>query len=156
MPNDPGPTDERNRADLLTSLDEAAAGQADPGGDPPHAYIPAGPVEAAPYLGYCPPEVRQEAFGAVLEGVETGAYDTQIVNWLTGWDDPDVPDHRIPDVALPPCGRGRGKKKATITEIMQRSGQEPETAARTMTAAASPDDLTRGGCRPPRCRYGPG
>ena len=88
MPNDPGPTDERNRADLLTSLDEAAAGQADPGGDPPHAYIPAGPVEAAPYLGYCPPEVRQEAFSAVLEGVETGAYDTQIVNWLTGWDDP--------------------------------------------------------------------
>jgi hypothetical protein len=56
VPNDPGPTDERNRADLLTSLDEAAAGQADPGGDPPHAYIPAGPVEAAPYLGYCPPE----------------------------------------------------------------------------------------------------
>jgi hypothetical protein len=74
--------------DLLASLDEAGAGQADPGGDPPHAYIPAGPVEAAPYLGYRPPEVRQEAFGAVLEGVETGAYDTQIVNWLTGWDDP--------------------------------------------------------------------
>ena len=74
--------------DLLASLDEAGAGQADPGGDPPHAYIPAGPLEAAPYLGYCPPEVRQEAFSAVLEGVETGAYDTQIVNWLTGWDDP--------------------------------------------------------------------
>jgi hypothetical protein len=74
--------------DLLASLDQAGAGQADPGGDPPHAYIPTGPVEAAPYLGYCPPEVRQEAFSAVLEGVETGAYDMQIVNWLTGWDDP--------------------------------------------------------------------
>ena len=74
--------------DLLASLDEAGAGQADPGGAPPHAYIPTGPVEAAPYLGYCPPEVRQEAFSAVLEDVETGAYDTQIVNWLTGWDDP--------------------------------------------------------------------
>jgi hypothetical protein len=74
--------------DLIASLDEAGAVQADPGGDPPHPYIPAGPVEAAPYLGYCPPEVRQEAFSAVLEGVETGAYDTQIVNWLTGWDDP--------------------------------------------------------------------
>jgi hypothetical protein len=46
-----------------------------PGEDPPHAYIPTGPVEAAPYLGYCPPEVRQEAFSAVLEGVETGTYD---------------------------------------------------------------------------------
>jgi hypothetical protein len=74
--------------DLLASLDQSCAGQADPGGNPPHAYIPAGPVEAAPYLGYCPPEVRQEAFSALLEGVELGAYDTQIVNSLTGWDDP--------------------------------------------------------------------
>jgi hypothetical protein len=52
--------------DLLASLDEAGAGQADPGGNPPHAYIPAGPVEAAPYEGCCPPEVRQEAFVAWL------------------------------------------------------------------------------------------
>jgi hypothetical protein len=74
--------------DLLASLDEAGVGQADPGGDPPHAYIPAGPVEAEPYEGYCPPDVRREAFSAILEGVETGAYDTQIVTWLTGWDDP--------------------------------------------------------------------
>ena len=35
--------------DLLASLDEAGTAQADPDGDPPHAYIPAGPVEAAPY-----------------------------------------------------------------------------------------------------------
>jgi hypothetical protein len=55
---------------------------------PPHSYIPDGSIEAAPYEGYCPSEVRQEAFVAVLEGVELGAYDTQIVNWLTGWDDP--------------------------------------------------------------------
>ena len=74
--------------DLLASLDQAGAGQADPGGNPPHAYVPSGPLEAAPYLGYCPPEVRQEAFSAVLEDVETGAYDAQILNWLTGWDDP--------------------------------------------------------------------
>ena len=74
--------------DLLASLDEAGAGPGDPDGNPPHIYIPAGPLEAAPHLGYCPPEVRQEAFSAVLEGVKLGAYDTQIVNWLTGWDDP--------------------------------------------------------------------
>ena len=74
--------------DLLASIDRACAGQADPGGNPPHAYVPSGPLEAAPYLGYCPPEVRREAFSAVLEGVETGTYDTRIVNWLTGWDDP--------------------------------------------------------------------
>ena len=29
--------------DLLASLDEAGTAQAGPGGDPPHAYIPAGP-----------------------------------------------------------------------------------------------------------------
>jgi len=74
--------------DLLASLDGAAAGQAMPGVDPPHAYIPAGPVEATPYLGCCQHEMRQAAFGAVLEGVETGAYDRRIVAWLTGWDDP--------------------------------------------------------------------
>ncbi len=37
-----------------------------------------------------------------------------------------MPDHRVLDVALPPCGRGRGKKKATVTEITPRPGQEPE------------------------------
>ena len=74
--------------DLLASLDQAGAGQADPGGDPPHAYIPAGPVEAAPYEGYCPPEVRREAFAAVLEGVEMGAYDSGSSNVADRWDDP--------------------------------------------------------------------
>jgi hypothetical protein len=112
--------------DLLASLDEAAAGSAGPGGDPPHAYIPAGPVETAPYLGYCPPEVRLEAFGAVLEGVETGAYDAQIVNWLAGWDDPTC---RAIASLMWRChlaGRAGPKKKAEMTEITPRPGQEPE------------------------------
>lgn len=73
--------------DLLASLDEAGARQASPGGGPPHSYIPDGPAEAAPPGGYCPPEVRQEAFDAVLEGVETGAYDRRITAWLAGLDD---------------------------------------------------------------------
>jgi len=63
--------------DLLASLDQAGTAQADPGGGPPHAYIPSGPVEAAPHEGYCPPEVRREAFTAVLDG-EMGAYDLRI------------------------------------------------------------------------------
>jgi hypothetical protein len=54
----------------------------------PHPYVPPGPVETTPYLGYCQPEVRQEAFAVVLVGVQMGAYDTRIVNWLAGWDDP--------------------------------------------------------------------
>ena len=55
---------------------------------PPHPYIPAGPVETAPYAGYCQPETRQAAFAAVLQGVPTGAYDARMVSWLVGWDDP--------------------------------------------------------------------
>ncbi|HEX3963826.1 MAG TPA: hypothetical protein VHZ03_45490 [Trebonia sp.] len=54
----------------------------------PHPHIPSGPVGTAPYLGYCQPGVRQEAFAAVLAGVQMGAYDTQMINWLVGWDDP--------------------------------------------------------------------
>ena len=64
-----------------------------PGGDQrramttPYDYIPGGPVEAAPPGGYCPPEVRQEAFSAVLEDVEKGAYDYRIIAWLAQLDD---------------------------------------------------------------------
>jgi len=71
--------------DLLAILDELAttsrAGRRAMT-TPPHEYIPDGPVGTAPYLGYCPPEVRQEAFCAVLEGVEMGAYDRRIIAWL--------------------------------------------------------------------------
>ena len=70
--------------DLLAILDELAttsrAGRRAMT-TPPHEYIPAGPVGTAPYLGYCPPEVRQEAFCAVLEGVVMGAYDRRIIAW---------------------------------------------------------------------------
>ncbi len=54
----------------------------------PHEYIPDGPVETAPLGRYCLPEVRQEAFAAILEGFETGAYDYRIVAWLAQLDDP--------------------------------------------------------------------
>ncbi len=74
--------------DLLASINAAGARQVGPVGDPPHAYVPAGPVEAAPYLGYCRPEIRREAFAAVLEGVELGAYDERMVEWVVSWDDP--------------------------------------------------------------------
>lgn len=58
--------------DLLTVAGELTAEQpatGTAGGTPmtaPHRYIPDGPTGAAPPGGYCPPEVRQEAFAAVL------------------------------------------------------------------------------------------
>ena len=50
----------------------AAGGHATGTPPAPHEYVPDGPVEAAPYHGYCPPEVREEAFGTVLEGIDIG------------------------------------------------------------------------------------
>ncbi len=61
--------------DLLSVVDELAPAQSatgTAGGTPitaPHSYIPDGPIETAPLAGYCRPEIRREAFAAVLEGV---------------------------------------------------------------------------------------
>lgn len=55
---------------------------------PPHDYIPAGPLETAPRGGFRDPQVRREAFAAVLAGVETGAYGQRIIDWLCDLDDP--------------------------------------------------------------------
>lgn len=55
---------------------------------PPHDYIPAGPLETAPGGGFRDPQVRREAFAAVLAGVETGAYGQRVIDWLCDLDDP--------------------------------------------------------------------
>ena len=54
----------------------------------PHDYSPDGPVQAAPYEGYCRPRTKQEPFAAPLQGVHMGAYDECIIAWLMSWDDP--------------------------------------------------------------------
>jgi hypothetical protein len=57
--------------------------------NPPHGYIPPGPLDAPPWEGgYCLPETRREAFAAVLQGVRTGTYDNRVLAWLAGLDDP--------------------------------------------------------------------
>ena len=50
-------------------------------------YVPPGPIETIPLLGYCQPETRQAAFAAVLAGVPMGTYDHAMISWLVGWDD---------------------------------------------------------------------
>jgi hypothetical protein len=56
-------------------------------GQSPLEYIPAGPLEVAPSGPFQPPPVRLAAFEAVLRGVEHGAYDHRILDWLAGLDD---------------------------------------------------------------------
>lgn len=46
---------------------------------PPHDYIPAGPLDEPPFGGFCPDEVRAAAFAAVLAGVPLGAYDQRMI-----------------------------------------------------------------------------
>ena len=47
--------------------------------------LPAGPVEEAP-RGFVPEGERAEILAGVLAGIELGAWDRRIVEWLAGWD----------------------------------------------------------------------
>jgi hypothetical protein len=97
----------------------------------PHPYVPAGPVEATPYLGYCLPEVRPEAFCAVLDGIEMGAYDRRIVTWLARWADTTCRTIASLMWRCCPCGRGGGKKGHDDRDNA-KARTRARTAARTM------------------------
>jgi hypothetical protein len=47
--------------------------------------VPAGPVEAAP-RGFVPEGERAEILADALGGIELGAWDRRIAEWLAGWD----------------------------------------------------------------------
>jgi len=47
--------------------------------------LPAGPVEVAP-PGFVPEAEQGEILAGVLAGVELGAWDRRILDWLAGWD----------------------------------------------------------------------
>ena len=47
--------------------------------------VPAGPVEAPP-RGFVPSAERAEILAGVLAGIELGAWDRRILEWMAGWD----------------------------------------------------------------------
>jgi hypothetical protein len=47
--------------------------------------VSAGPVEAAP-RGFVPAAEHAAILAGVLAGIELGAWDRRIVEWLAGWD----------------------------------------------------------------------
>ncbi len=47
--------------------------------------VPAGPVEEAP-RGFVPKAEQAEILAGVLAGIELGAWDRRIAEWLAGWD----------------------------------------------------------------------
>ena len=49
------------------------------------AGVPRGPVEAPP-PGFVPQAEQAQILAGVLAGIELGAWDRQIVQWLAGWD----------------------------------------------------------------------
>jgi hypothetical protein len=49
------------------------------------AARPAGPVEVAP-AGFVPEAERAGILAAALAGIELGAWDRRILEWLAGWD----------------------------------------------------------------------
>ena len=49
------------------------------------AGVPRGPVEAPP-RGFVPQAEQARTLAGVLAGIELGAWDGRIVEWLAGWD----------------------------------------------------------------------
>jgi hypothetical protein len=49
------------------------------------AGVPRGPVEAPP-RGFVPQAEQARILAGVLAGIELGAWDRRIVEWLAGWD----------------------------------------------------------------------
>jgi hypothetical protein len=47
--------------------------------------VPAGPVEAPP-RGFVPKAEQAEILAGVLAGIELGAWDQRILEWMAGWD----------------------------------------------------------------------
>ena len=47
--------------------------------------VPAGPVETPPG-GFVPQAERAEILAGVLAGIELGAWDRRILEWMAGWD----------------------------------------------------------------------
>ena len=47
--------------------------------------VPAGPVEAPP-RGFVPAADQAEILAGVLAGIELGAWDRRILQWMAGWD----------------------------------------------------------------------
>jgi len=52
---------------------------------PVMAEVPGGPVQAPP-RGFIPPAEQAQILAGVLAGIELGAWDRQIVQWLAGLD----------------------------------------------------------------------
>jgi hypothetical protein len=47
--------------------------------------VPAGPVQAPP-PGFVPRAEQAEILAGVLAGIELGAWDQRILEWMAGWD----------------------------------------------------------------------
>ncbi|MGW2562587.1 LOG family protein [Streptomyces sp. NPDC001514] len=94
LPNESAPPDAPTSDRALTSNPERgqrtmseAIGRTPHGGS--SLGIPTGPIESAPWT-----TLRHEDFPVALTeafaGIELGAYDRKIIDWLAGWDGPTV------------------------------------------------------------------
>ncbi|WP_052287070.1 hypothetical protein [Streptomyces sp. 769] len=54
------------------------------------SWIPAGPIESAPWSALSGETEYRAALAEAFAGVELGEYDRRIIEWLVGWDSPTV------------------------------------------------------------------
>ena len=67
------------------SCSDVTPGYRTAGAWPVMAGLPGGPVDAPP-RGFIPPAEQAQILADVLAGIELGAWDRQIVQWLANWD----------------------------------------------------------------------
>ena len=87
--------------------------------------IPDAPIETAPLAGPWSAEVHRDLLAAVLTGVELGAFDRRILDWLADWDGPTL---------------------VTIVSLILRARNAASLAA---ASTSGTDDPPRGPAEPP-------
>src|SRR6516225_1047800 len=102
------------------------------------AGLPGGPVQAPP-RGFIPPAEQAQILADVLAGIELGAWDRQIVQWLANWDTWTAPgileapvlgeDGVMPEVKRYPSEL-RERAVGMVFEVRGQSGQEKGAIAR--------------------------
>jgi hypothetical protein len=92
MSGDPGPaipppprSHDHTPSTARDSRSDITPGYRTAGAWPVMAEVPGGPVQAPP-RGFIPPAEQAQILAAVLTGIELGAWDRQIMQWLAGLD----------------------------------------------------------------------
>jgi hypothetical protein len=90
------------------------------------ARVPGGPVDAPP-RGFMPQAEQAQILAGVLAGIELGAWDRQIVQWLAGWDTCTV--LTVASLIAPGAGRRASRVRAMTPPGVSRPAHQARTTS---------------------------